>query len=58
MLLLTEGLSVPEGYKSWNEAMESIISERAANKDPKDLDANVWKAFETVAVKLVPRVSV
>jgi hypothetical protein len=39
--------------------MESIITERAANKNPNDADAaKVWNAFETVAVKLVPRVSV
>lgn len=54
----SDGVGVPEGYKSWDEAIKSVVSERGANKTPDEVEARVWKAFETMAVKLVPRVSV
>ena len=57
-LLLTEGVGVPDGYGSWNEAIRSFVKERGDNKTPEEVEPRVWKAFETMAIKFVPKVSV
>ena len=50
-------LELPKEYKSWNDAIGDFVEARGQNKTPDQLDAHTWKAFETFAIKLVPRVS-
>lgn len=52
-----EQLELPKEYKSWKDAIEDFVEARGQNKTPDQLDAHTWKAFETFAIKLVPRVS-
>jgi hypothetical protein len=50
-------LELPKEYKSWKDAIGDFVEARGQNKTPDELDAHTWKAFETFAIKLVPRVS-
>jgi hypothetical protein len=50
-------LELPKEYKSWKEAIGDFVEGRGQNKTPDQVDAHTWKAFETFAIKLVPKVS-
>lgn len=49
---------MPEGYKTWFEAIDAFVRARGDNETPDTVESKVWNVFETVATKLVPKVSV
>lgn len=57
-VLGVDKLELPKEYKSWKDAIGDFVEARGNNKTPDQLDAHTWKAFETFAIKLAPKVSV
>lgn len=57
-MLGVDQLELPKEYKSWKHAIGDFVEARGENKTPDQLHAHTWKAFETFALKLVPKVTV
>jgi hypothetical protein len=49
--------SLPDKFKTWDEATEAVMEARAANKTPEEVDPEIWKVFETVAFELIPAIN-
>jgi hypothetical protein len=50
-------LNVPDGYEIWHAAILDFVEHRGnVNITPDTADAKVWKTFEIMTCKLIPRV--
>ena len=50
-------IDVPSGYSNWGQAIEDIWAHIESDTEPLQAPRNVWAAFETYALKLVPKVT-
>ena len=50
-------IGVPSGYENWGLAIEDIWTHIESDTNPCEAPKNVWAAFETYALKLVPKVT-
>lgn len=50
-------IDVPSGYDNWGQAIEDIWAHIESDTEPRQAPKNVWAAFETYALKLVPKVT-
>jgi hypothetical protein len=48
---------VPNGYDDWGSAIEDIWTHIESDTHPLQAPPNVWAAFETYALQLVPKVT-
>ena len=48
---------MPSGYNNWGQAIEDIWAHIESDTEPLQAPKNVWAAFETYALKLVPKVT-
>lgn len=48
---------LPSTFENWGDAIDAVVTARVDGVEPKDVSADIWKIFETMAFVIVPKIN-
>jgi hypothetical protein len=49
-------MQIPDGYETWDDAIQAYIKAKNDNETPDSVDPMIWNVFETIGFKLIPEI--